>query len=56
MPEFEIMMRCGVYKVVTVQCDSEEEAREHPWEYCTDEQEVDQFDWEILSIEQTEED
>lgn len=52
--EFELTMRCVVTKVVTVQCDNEEQARNDPWEYATYEQEIDQVDYEITKVVCTE--
>lgn len=54
MKKYEVKMKCVVYKVVTVECESENTAWSEPWEHSTDEQEVDQVDWEVLSVTEIE--
>jgi len=56
MPEFEVSMRCTVTKIVTVQCDNEDQARGDPFAYATFEQEVDQLDYEVTGCICTESD
>lgn len=52
MKQFDVTMKCIVYKAVTVECETIEQARENPWDYAVDEMEMDQVDWEILSIKE----
>jgi hypothetical protein len=50
MKQFTVEMVCKVRKSVTVECDTEEQARKEPWEYATDETEIDQIDWEVMFV------
>ena len=54
MSQFEVKMRCVVEKLVTVECDTREEAESNPWDHCVDEMETDQMDWEVLSVKEVE--
>lgn len=49
---FEVHMRCIVYKVVTVEGCTEEQAWDEPFEYATEETE--QVDWEIKAVKRIE--
>lgn len=42
MAQFEVKMKCVVYKTVTVECDTEEEAENNPWDHAVDEMETGQ--------------
>jgi hypothetical protein len=52
MKQFDVNMRCVVYKTVTVECETREQAEQSPWEYAVDEQETDLADWTILSVKE----
>lgn len=52
--EFEVTMRCTVTKVVTVQCDDEQQARANPWDFAFDEIETEQSDWDVTGVKCTE--
>ena len=52
MKQFDVKMKCVVYKTVTVECETREQAEQSPWEYVVDEIETDQVDWEILRVEE----
>lgn len=48
--EYEVEMICKVRKFVTVECESEDDARENPWDFATCEVEADQMDWEVVNV------
>lgn len=52
MPQWEVKMKCVVYKNVTCECETEDEARNNPWDHAVNEQETDQVDWEVLSVKE----
>ena len=52
MKRFTVEMVCKVRKSVTVECETEEQARADPWEYATDEMEIDQIDWEVMDVQE----
>jgi len=52
MKQFEVKMKGVVHKVVTVECDTKEEAESNPWDHAVDEMETDQMDWEVLSVKE----
>lgn len=54
MSQFEVKMRCVVYKTVTVECDTIEEAESNPWDHAVDEMETGMDDWEVLSVKEIE--
>ena len=56
MMEYEVTMICKVRKVVTVQCDTKEQAMNYPFEFSTHELETDQLDWEVVNLQCTEQD
>jgi hypothetical protein len=47
---FEVQMVCKVRKLVTVECETEDQAKNDPWEYAIDEQEMDQIDFEVVDV------
>jgi hypothetical protein len=50
MKTFSVEMICKVRKLITVQCDDEQVARDDPWDHATNEMEIDQIDWEVVSV------
>lgn len=48
---YNVEMICTVRKLVTVECDNEQTAKNDPWEYATDEMEIDQINWEVVGVE-----
>jgi len=50
--EYEVEMVCRVRKIVTVECDSEEEARGNPFDHAVSEYEVDQMDWDVVNVKE----
>lgn len=52
MSTFSVTMECKVTKVVTVECETKEQAENNPWDYAVDEMEVDQLDWEVIKVEE----
>ena len=50
MKQFEVYMICKVRKVVTVECETEGQAENNPWDYAVNEQETEQIDWEVTSV------
>ena len=52
MKQFDVKMKCVVYKTVTVECDTRELAERSPWEYAVDEMDTEMCDWTILSVEE----
>ncbi len=50
--QFEVKIRCTVYKSVTVECDTMEEAENNPWDHAEDELETDMIDWEVISVDE----
>ena len=50
MKQFDVNMRCVVYKRVTVECETREQAERSPWEYAVDEIETEMVDWTISSV------
>ncbi len=54
MAKWEARLRCTVYKNVTLDGCTLEQAFDDPWEYAVDEIETDQVDWEIEKIEAAE--
>lgn len=52
MKQFSVQMKCVVYKEVTYECETEEEARNDPWDHSVDERETEQIDWEVLSVKE----
>jgi hypothetical protein len=50
---FNVEMICKVRKLVTVECDNEQTARDDPWENATDEMEIDQIDWQVIRVEKS---
>ncbi len=50
MKQFLVYMTCNVRKMVTVECETIEQAEENPWDYETDCVEIDQIDWEIDDV------
>ena len=53
MRQFEVRMKCTVYKTVTVECETIEQAEDEPWDHVVDEVEIDQIDWEALDVEES---
>lgn len=54
MKTFELKVRCTVIKSVTVECETEQEARDNLWEFAIGELEIDQLDWEVEGIKEVE--
>lgn len=52
MKQFLVKMECKVIKQLTVECETEEQAEENPWDYVVDEVEIDQADWEVLDVQE----
>lgn len=52
MKRFEVKMKCVVEKLVTVECDTIEEAESNPWGNCVDEMETGMDNWEVLSVKE----
>ena len=52
MKQFEVEMKCVVTKTVTVECETEEQARKNPWDHAVDELETRMEDWEVLSVKE----
>jgi hypothetical protein len=50
MPRFNVEMKRTVKTLVTVECETIEQARENPWDYATDEMEMDQIDYVVLDV------
>lgn len=51
--QYFVRVKCEVYKVLTVEGCSLEEAEENPWDYCIDEIETDMSDWEVLGVNES---
>jgi len=52
MKEFEVEVLCQIRKRVTCLCETEEQARENPWEHAVDESELYMYDWEVRSVKE----
>lgn len=50
MAKYSVEMRCEIIKVVEVECDSEEEARNNPFEFATNEYEKDVISSEVIEV------
>lgn len=49
---YYVTMLCHVKKQVAVECETEDQARESPWDYAVEEWETDQIDWEVLDVKE----
>lgn len=47
---YEVTLRCKVRKLVTCKDCTEDQAREHPFDYAVDELEIDQEEWEVVEV------
>ena len=52
MKQWEVKMKCVVTKTVTVECETEDEARNNPWDHAADELETGMEDWDVLSVKE----
>lgn len=54
MAIFDVSVRCIIEKTITVECDTEEEAKNDPWDYVVEETETGMSTWTILSVKRIE--
>jgi len=52
---YRVTVKCVVYKVLTCEDCTEEQARTDPWDHAVHEVEQDQLDWEVLYVKADEE-
>lgn len=53
MKQFEVKMKCTIYKTAIFECESIEEAEGFPLEHAVSVTKTDMTDWEVLSVEES---
>jgi hypothetical protein len=50
--QYEVKMKCVVYKLVTCEGCTEEQAAKDPFKYAIDEMELEMVDWEVTNVKE----